>query len=140
MEAQEPFSPPSALNPLIGEWQAGDLINGGVDTLGGHRLVFLTGSREYNGLTSEGAGILDLTPDGTKMFLNAVNYMAGIGPAPDKPTLSYTRTATGLSINFEGKLESSTSVTGGWTEETNATSPFPVTTAGSTMKFYRAKR
>jgi len=46
-----------------------------VDTLRGRRLIFLTGSRESNGLTSEGAGIYDLTADGAQMFLNAVNYM-----------------------------------------------------------------
>jgi hypothetical protein len=61
---------------LIGEWHAG----GGtsttpVDTIGGRRLVFLTGSRESAGLTSEGAGIYDLEPDGAQLFLNAVNYI-----------------------------------------------------------------
>jgi hypothetical protein len=65
---------------VIGEWQAGAVLpNAGSvpsDTLAGHRLVFLTGSREHSGLTSEGAGIYDLTPDGAQMFLNAVNYMA----------------------------------------------------------------
>jgi hypothetical protein len=45
------------------------------DTLGGHRLVFLTGSRE-NVITAEGAGMYDLTPEGKQLFLNAVSYMA----------------------------------------------------------------
>jgi hypothetical protein len=40
------------------------------------RLVFLSGSREHNGLTSEGAGIYDLQGDGAQMFLNAVDFMA----------------------------------------------------------------
>src|SRR4026207_2384487 len=66
---------------VIGEWQAGATMSttnntGTNDVLGGHRLIFLTGSREHNGLTSEGAGIYDLTADGARMFLNAVNYMA----------------------------------------------------------------
>ncbi len=66
---------------VIGEWQAGAVLSttnpdGPADVLGGHRLIFLTGSREHNGLTSEGAGIYDLTADGRRMFLNAVNYMA----------------------------------------------------------------
>jgi len=45
-------------------------------------LIFLTGSRENgngaNGAAEPGdaAGIMDLTPDGKTMFLNAVNYMA----------------------------------------------------------------
>ena len=55
------------------------------DILGGHRLVFLTGSREHASLTSEGAGVYDLTPDGAQMFLNAVNYMV---PEPSLAALA----------------------------------------------------
>lgn len=69
---------------IIGEWQAGSVTASG-DTLGGHRMVFLTGSREADGLTSEGAGIYDLTADGAQLFLNAVNYMAI--PEPSTVTL-----------------------------------------------------
>jgi hypothetical protein len=75
---------------VIGEWQAGSTITHdtgsatlqGIDTLGGHRLIFLTGSRENgngaNGsaVPGDGAGMFDLTADGKKMFLNAVTYMA----------------------------------------------------------------
>jgi hypothetical protein len=68
---------------VIGEWQPGAVLStsaGGTagtnDILGGRRIVFLTGSRESAGLTSEGAGIYDLTADGARMFLNAVNYLA----------------------------------------------------------------
>jgi hypothetical protein len=70
---------------VIGEWAAGaTLANAAGDTLGGHRLVFLSGSREHganpdlgiSGLTSHGAGIYDLDADGAQMFANAVNYMA----------------------------------------------------------------
>jgi len=46
------------------------------NVLSSPRLIFLSGSRENNGLTSEGAGIYDLQPDGAQMFLNAVNFMA----------------------------------------------------------------
>jgi hypothetical protein len=138
---------PAAGGMIIGEWQAGDKINTDpttqtTDTLGGHRLVLLTGSRESAtpALNSEGAGIYDLTSDGAKLFLNAVNYMVGGQTAPDKPTLSFTRTQTGLSITFTGTLQSADSLTSGnWTDETTATSPFPVT-ANQPMKFYRAKR
>lgn len=70
-------SDPAAGGMIIGEWQAGATMGDGTaDTLAGHRLVFLSGSREASGLTSEGAGIYDLTDDGSKMFLNAVQYMA----------------------------------------------------------------
>ncbi len=64
---------------IIGEWLAGDtLATSPADTLGGHRMVLLTGSREVNGApTSEISGVYDLTDDGTRIFLNAVNYLTG---------------------------------------------------------------
>lgn len=69
---------------VIGEWQAGSTMmhdgGAGTDILAGHRLVFLSGSREASGLTAEGSGIFDLTEDGAKMFINAVNYM--LHPTP----------------------------------------------------------
>jgi hypothetical protein len=69
-------APPGGM--IIGEWQAGAIMGDAAptDTLGGHRLVFLSGSREQV-ITSEGAGIYDLNPDGAKLFLNAVDYMSG---------------------------------------------------------------
>ncbi|MEN6576633.1 MAG: PA14 domain-containing protein [Phycisphaerales bacterium] len=64
---------------VIGEWQVGASIThsggAGTDVLGGHRLVFLTGAREKDGIHSETAGLYDLYDDGTQMFLNAVEYM-----------------------------------------------------------------
>jgi hypothetical protein len=71
---------PTAGGMVIGEWLAGATMNttpngGSADTLAGHRLILLTGSREVAGLTAEGAGIYDLTPDGAQLLLNAVNYM-----------------------------------------------------------------
>jgi len=45
------------------------------DVLGGPRLVFLTGSREPDGVTGgQAAALYDLYPDGEQMFLNAVEY------------------------------------------------------------------
>jgi hypothetical protein len=90
---------------------AGDLANGnaiialfspGLNTsatpataLGAHRLMFLSGSREQ-GFTSEGAGIFDLQADGSRMFLNAVNFMAAI-PEPSSLVLLMLAVAgTGL--------------------------------------------
>jgi len=61
---------------VIGEWAAGATMgDGSADVLGGHRLVFLSGSREAAGVSSQTAGIFDLTSDGSQMFLNAVSYM-----------------------------------------------------------------
>jgi hypothetical protein len=59
---------------IIGEWETGAVLNNG-NVLGGDRLVFLSGSREPNGITSHSAGIYDLGPDGERLFLNAVAYM-----------------------------------------------------------------
>lgn len=68
---------------VVAEWPAGatmdtTLPDGPADILGGRRLLILTGSREPNitGTSSEVAGIYDLDPDGARMFLNAVDYMA----------------------------------------------------------------
>ena len=103
--------------------------------------MFLTGSRESAtpALTSEGAGIFDLTPDGARLFLNAVNYIAGLtNPEPEPPTLAVTRNASGqISIQFEGTLEATPSLTNpSWATEAT-TSPHAVT-ANQPMRFYRA--
>jgi hypothetical protein len=68
---------------VIAEWIAGaSMATSPVDILGAHRLILLTGSRENAAfstnaaLTAEAAGIYDLNPDGARLLLNAVNYMA----------------------------------------------------------------
>ncbi len=70
---------------VIGEYPAGTTMgNASADVTAGKRLVLLTGSRENDGLTAEGAGIFNLAGDGPRLFLNAVSYMAGLpGPAPE---------------------------------------------------------
>lgn len=73
---------------VIAEFQAGLSLDtdgpaatpaGPRDTLGGHRLVFLSGSRE-NGTSpnnnTQSAGVYDLTAEGAELFLNSVDYMA----------------------------------------------------------------
>jgi hypothetical protein len=69
-----PDSPVAAGGMVIAEWAQGSVMHSG-DALGGPRLVILTGSREQ-GITSQAAGIYDLTQEGARLFLNAVNYMA----------------------------------------------------------------
>lgn len=60
---------------VIGELPAGEQSRNGVPSVfGAKRLAFFSGSRE-SGITSEGAGIMDLLPDGRQIFLNAVNYL-----------------------------------------------------------------
>ena len=69
---------------VIGEWLPYTTLThsggAGTDVLGGHRLVFLTGSRETSGISSETAGLYDLYEDGAQMLLNAVAYM--VQPVP----------------------------------------------------------
>jgi Dockerin type I domain/PEP-CTERM motif len=74
---------PAVNGTIIGEWNSGSSMSTSpVDMVGGHRLVFLSGSREHDGAApnppsnSQIAGIYDLTPDGQHMFLNAVAYTA----------------------------------------------------------------
>jgi hypothetical protein len=73
---------PAVNGMVIGEWLAGaTMATSPADTLGGRRLVFLSGSRE-DASPSDKAGIYDLTADGQLMFLNAVAYMASPIPEP----------------------------------------------------------
>ncbi|NGO39651.1 PEP-CTERM sorting domain-containing protein [Limisphaera ngatamarikiensis] len=74
---------------IIAEWPAGATLtpsDGGArnEILGGRRLVFLTGSRERDQVTSEVAGIFDLIGDGPQLLLNAVAYMI---PEPNTAAL-----------------------------------------------------
>lgn len=122
---------------VIAEWQAGaTLANASADALGGDRLVFLTGSREASDLTSEGAGIFDLAPDGARLFLNAVRYMLPQAIRID----SVVRNPNGsITISWSGGavLQSAPSLTSPtWTAVAGATSPYTINTpAGSA--FYR---
>ncbi len=60
-----------------------------------HRLMFLSGSREHAAnaaaippitTNADVAGIYDLTPDGSRMFLNAVDFMVAV-PEPNSAIL-----------------------------------------------------
>jgi hypothetical protein len=143
---------PAAGGLVIGEWKAGSVLaNGTANTLGGDRLVFLTGSREHAAnaaavpplaaLTSEGSGIYDLTEDGAKMFLNAVDYMVGSTPDPDAPTIEIGRNASGqIVITFEGSLQSTTSLQEPVTWGPEAGTGTVVVDPSLPMKFYRSTR
>lgn len=75
--APDDAGPVGGTRMIIAEWPAGAVLTPGgrSEALGGRRLVFLTGSRERDGLSSEIAGIYDLIGDGPQLFLNAVAYM-----------------------------------------------------------------
>lgn len=61
--------------PVVAEWSTGATLNNG-DVLAGPRMIFVSGSREVDGVSSSTAGFYDLTPAGETMFLNAVSHMA----------------------------------------------------------------
>jgi hypothetical protein len=132
---------PTVNGMIIGEWNAGATLgNASADVLGGRRLVFLTGSREQ-GITSQGAGIYDLTEDGAKMFMNAVRYLSETAPPPVAPTLTIQRSGASLVIAWQpagGTLEASSDLTT-WTPVAGATSPatFPL---GPANVFYRVRQ
>ncbi|MDT8303273.1 MAG: sugar-binding protein, partial [Sedimentisphaerales bacterium] len=80
---------PTVGGMVIAEWPAGAIMENSSgspeDVLGGPRLVFLTGSREPDGVTGgQAAALYDLYEDGTQMFLNAVDYMLNL-PEPVVP-------------------------------------------------------
>jgi hypothetical protein len=79
----DPTTPPGGT--VIAEWAAGATLGNG-DVTGGRRLAFISGSREMDGISSQTAGILDLSADGQAMFLNAVDYLATI-PEPSSALL-----------------------------------------------------
>jgi len=124
---------------VVGEWQAGATMgNSAADTLGGHRLVFLSGSREAD-ITSEGSGIFDLSGAGTQMFLNAVDYMVmppAVGDAVvDMPTI----TGTDITITWSGGGELYTSpdlVT--WTATGNSSGTY-TEAVGAGVVFYMVR-
>ena len=92
---------------VIAEWPAGATLThdggAGTDVLGGPRLVFLTGSREPDGVTGgDAAGLYDLYPDGERMFLNAVRYMLNLGnPKIIWVTDAYDDNADGIPDDVE---------------------------------------
>jgi hypothetical protein len=145
---------PAVGGMIIAEFPEGTTMTDATATvpatvLGGDRLVFLTGSREHAAdttvtpniaaLTSQGAGIFDLTEDGARMFLNAVDYMTGgVDPDPETPTLTFTRNSPGqITIEFTGTLQSSTTLLPGSWSTAATTSPHVVNTTDP-ARFYRA--
>jgi uncharacterized surface protein with fasciclin (FAS1) repeats len=122
---------------VIGEWQAGATMgNSNADILAGHRLVFLSGSREQ-GITSQAAGIYDLTGDGARMFLNAVKYMA-VAKTVIAPPVIQDGNIT-ITWSGEGQLETATDINGPWTGTGNTSGTF-TEELGDGNKYYRVNR
>ncbi len=131
---------PAVNGMIIGEWQKGaTMATAAGDKLGGHRLVLLSGSREADGLTSQGSGIFDLTDDGKKLFLNAVKYMTE--PPATPLTLAIRRDGANVIVSWEptgGTLESSPDLVT-WSTVPGAATPATVP-VGSGNAFYRVKQ
>jgi hypothetical protein len=84
----------TAADPTFGEMAIGyypagtTMVNDGADdVLAGRRLVFLSGSREAASVSSETAGMYDLTPTGAHLFLNAVTFLSNV-PEPSSAGLA----------------------------------------------------
>ncbi|MCB1127823.1 MAG: hypothetical protein KDM81_15120, partial [Verrucomicrobiae bacterium] len=103
---------------VIGEFPPGiALSNGAGDVLAGPRLVLLTGSREADGLTSQGAGIFDLNDLSSQLVLNAVDYLAhppgtALGISVDGANLVITWSPEGGVLEESGDLLNWTAVDG----------------------------
>jgi hypothetical protein len=78
-------APPGQVGMVIGEFPGGTVLStAGSEVQLGHRLVFLSGSRESGTAptnVADVAGVYDLSPTGEQMLRNAVTYMASL-PAP----------------------------------------------------------
>jgi hypothetical protein len=124
---------------IVGEWAPGGTMgNAAADTLAGPRLAFLSGSREQE-ITSQGSGIFDLTPTGTRMLLNAVAYMAAMETSPTGPVIESIELVDGqVVITWQGgeTLQGANAVTGPWTDIAGATSPYSEAPEGD-YTFYR---
>jgi hypothetical protein len=72
------------------------------------------------------------------MQIAEVELLGYVVAAPTPPAITITKSATGLTITFEGTLQSATSVTGPYTPVAGATSPFTVT-QDAPAKFYIAR-
>jgi len=74
-------------------------------------------------------------------YLSRSGYNAsipiGAGYAGPPPALSMTLSGGQWQVQFDGKLQEASSLTGTWGDVSGATSPYPVSTTGE-MKFYRA--
>jgi hypothetical protein len=109
-------SDPTVGSMVIAEWPAGAVLThdggAGTDVLAGHRLTFMTGSREASGINSETAGLFDLFEDGAQMFLNAVVYMVQPVPAITIHTEAPTPGPDDIS-NFVGAPNDAENVGGG---------------------------
>jgi len=131
----------TADDPTAGGIVALEFDAGAATTTGGNfagkRLTLLTGSREAGGVTSETAGIWDLTDVGSQIYLNAVSYLTSGGSAGGNITA--VSLADGmLTIEYSGTLKSAGSVTGPFNAVDGASSPYTVA-ADQAAQFFIAE-
>jgi hypothetical protein len=77
--------------------------------------------------------------DETAAALLHIEYTTGGGGGGDGGMISIARSATGITLTFEGTLQESDSVTGPFTDVAGATSPAAIPSSGS-GKFFRAQQ
>lgn len=96
----------------------------------------------FSGLSAANIRVEASTADGfgfgttPRAPINAIQLVAPPSSAP-APSLSATRTATGLTITFSGRLQSADQVNGPYTDVAGATSPTTIEATGA-GKYYRS--
>ncbi|MDA0752587.1 MAG: hypothetical protein O2964_17935, partial [Verrucomicrobia bacterium] len=130
----------TADDPTAGGIVAVEFDAGAATTTGGNfagkRLTLLTGSREADGVTSETAGIWDLTDVGRMIYLNAVSYLTSGGSGGGINGVSLTDGM--LTIEYSGTLKSAGAVTGPFNAVDGASSPYTVA-ADQAAQFFIAE-
>ena len=102
------------------------------------RLMYFqtAGSANLEWFTVDADGLRALIGDTTQAKAIPAYYQWTTPPAA--PNLTLARTATGITLTFEGSIQSASVLTGPWADVAG-TSPMTVTTTDA-MKFYRAKK
>jgi hypothetical protein len=108
----------------------------------GNYMVF-TGLKAANiiveATTAGGLGVTTPGQGDPRAPINAIQLVAPtIAPPVTPPALGLVRTPTGITLTFEGTLQSADAITGPWTDVAGS-SPLTVAPTAA-VKFYRAKR
>ena len=124
---------------VIAEWEPGATISHAAEPiLAEKRMLFLTGSREASGFTSETAGLFDLTEEGGHMFLNAVRYLTQTQETTFDSFVAIEKSDQGLWIYYTGTLQSAPSLQGPWSDVVGSQNPHPLGSPMDRMQFFRS--
>ncbi|MEL0061038.1 MAG: hypothetical protein VW711_12855, partial [Verrucomicrobiales bacterium] len=124
---------------VIAEWEKGATMSHAAEqVLAEKRMLFLTGSREASGSTSETAGLFDLTEEGGHMFLNAVRYLTQTQETTFRSFVAIEKSDQGLWIYYTGTLQSAPGLQGPWSDVVGSQNPHPLGSPMDRMQFFRS--